>query len=44
LDQWEIHDLIDIFRRGDAINPLEDDLVTLMWEKDFTHISYLATE
>lgn len=44
LDPWEIHGLIDIFRRGDAINPLEDDLVTLMWEKDFTHISYLATE
>jgi hypothetical protein len=44
LEEWEVQSLIDIIRRGDNINQLEDDIVTLMWEKDFTHISYLATD
>jgi HEAT repeat protein len=45
LEEWEILGLIDIIIiRNDSINQLEDDLVTLMWEKDFIHISYLATD
>jgi hypothetical protein len=44
LEQWELEALIDIFRQTDFINQLEDDLVTLIWEKDFVHISYLATD
>jgi len=45
LEEWEILGLIDIIIiRSDSINQLEDDLVTLMWEKDFIHISYLATD
>jgi HEAT repeat protein len=44
LAEWEIHELIDIIKRVDHINQLEDDIVTLLWEKDFLHISYLATD
>ena len=45
LEEWEILGLIDIIIiRNDSINQLEDDLVTLMWEKDFIHISYLAID
>ena len=44
MEEWEILGLIDIIIRSDSINPLEDDLVTLMWEKDFVHISFLATD
>ncbi|OGP87430.1 MAG: hypothetical protein A2156_13425 [Deltaproteobacteria bacterium RBG_16_48_10] len=44
LEEWEIQGLIDIIRQGDNINLLEDDIVTLMWERDFGHISYLATD
>jgi len=36
--------LIDLLKRTDTINQLEDDIVTLIWEKDFVHISYLATD
>lgn len=44
LEEWEIDGLIDILRKTDNINQLEDDSVTLLWEKDFIHISYLATD
>jgi len=45
LEEWEILGLIDItVIRSDSINQLEDDLITLMWEKDFIHISYLAKD
>ncbi len=44
LEDWEVQALIDIIRRGEDINQLEDDLVTLMWERDFAHISYLAAD
>ncbi len=44
LAEWEIQELIEIIKRGDHINQLEDDIVTLLWEKDFVHISYLATD
>ena len=44
LAEWEIQGLIDIVKRVDHINQLEDDIVTLLWEKDFLHISYLATD
>jgi len=44
LEEWEIEGLLDIIKRSDNINQLEDDLVTLIWEKDFAHISYLATD
>jgi HEAT repeat protein len=44
LEEWEIQGIIDILKQGDYINQLEDDIVTMMWEKDFIHISYLATD
>lgn len=44
LEEWEVQGLIEIVRQSDNINQLEDDLVTLMWGKDFIHIGYLATD
>jgi hypothetical protein len=44
LEEGEIQGLVETIKRSDNINQLEDDLVTLLWEKDFGHISYLATD
>jgi len=44
LEEWEVQGIIDIIKQSDNINQLEDDIVTLMWEKDFEHISHLATD
>ncbi|MGA2317107.1 MAG: HEAT repeat domain-containing protein [Thermodesulfobacteriota bacterium] len=44
LEEWEVQGIIDILKQGESINQLEDDIVTLMWEKDFIHISFLATD
>ncbi len=44
LEEWEVQGLIDVIREVDNINKFEDDLVTLIWEKDFIHIGYLATD
>jgi hypothetical protein len=44
LEEWEIRGLIDIIIQSDSISQLEDDFVTLIWEKDFIHIGYLATD
>ena len=35
----EIVDFLQIVRKSDQVNRFEDDLVTLLWEKDFTHIA-----
>jgi HEAT repeat protein len=44
LEEWEVQGVIDILKQSENINILEDDIVTLMWEKDFAHVSYLATD
>ena len=44
VEEWEVEGLIDLIKQTDSINQLEDDLVTLIWEKDFAHISTLATD
>jgi hypothetical protein len=44
LEEWEVQGLIDIVKQTDNINQFEDDNVTLMWEKDFIHIGYMATD
>jgi len=44
LEEWEVQGIIDIIKQSDIINQLEDDIVTLMWEKDLEHISHLATD
>jgi hypothetical protein len=35
----EIVDFLQIVRKSDQVNRFEDDLVTLIWEKDFAHIA-----
>lgn len=44
LEEWEIDGFMEVVRSSEAVNELEDDLVTLLWEKDFPHISYMATD
>jgi HEAT repeat protein len=44
LEEWEIQGFLDIIKRGDQVNKQEDDLVTMIWERDFVHISYRATD
>jgi len=44
LEEWEVQGIIDILKQSEQVNPLEDDMVTMMWEKNFLHISYLATD
>jgi len=44
LEEWEVQGIIDVFKQSESINQLEDDIVTLMWEKDFVHISFMATD
>ncbi len=44
VEEGEIGGLIDIITRIENMNQLEDDLLTLIWEADFVHIGYLATD
>ncbi len=44
LEEWEVQGLMDVLRGSEKLNEMEDDLVTLLWERDFVHISYLATD
>jgi HEAT repeat protein len=44
LEEWEVQGVIDILKQSEWINPLEDDVVTMMWEKNFVHVSYVATD
>jgi len=44
LEMGEIVDFLNIVRRGDTVNRLEDDLVTLLWEKDFRHIDFTSVD
>ncbi len=44
LEEWEVQGLMEVIKGSEHLNEMEDDLVTLMWEKDFVHISYLATD
>jgi HEAT repeat protein len=44
LEDLEIEGLLEVIKRSDNINELEDDLVTMVWERDFAHIGYLATD
>ncbi|RME75732.1 MAG: HEAT repeat domain-containing protein [Planctomycetota bacterium] len=40
----EIVDFLEILRRAQAIDSQEDDVVTLLWERDLTHVSYLTID
>jgi hypothetical protein len=44
LEFSEVIDFLGVVRRADSINRLEDDLVTLLWEKDLTHITFTTVD
>jgi hypothetical protein len=44
LEDQEISGFLDVLRKNELASRLEDDIVTLLWEKDFAHISYVATD
>jgi hypothetical protein len=44
LEDQEISDFLDVLRRNEQASRLEDDIVTLLWDRDFAHISYFATD
>jgi HEAT repeat protein len=44
LEEWEVQGIIDVIKQSDTVNRLEDDIITLMWERDFEHIRHLATD
>jgi len=44
LDQSEIDDFIEVMEIGLSTRELEEDLVTMLWEKDFNHIKYLVVD
>jgi len=44
LEFKEMVDFLNVVRKGDFLNRMEDDLVTLLWEKDFSHITFTAVD
>lgn len=40
LEFREMVDFLHVVRRSESVNRLEDDIVTLLWEKDFSHITF----
>ena len=44
LDQSESDDFIEVMETGLRTRELEEDLVTMLWEKDFNHIKYLVVD
>ncbi|MFB0507436.1 MAG: HEAT repeat domain-containing protein [Thermodesulfobacteriota bacterium] len=44
LQEWEVVDFMDVIAKADTLDPLEDDLITLLWERDFQHIRYVASQ
>lgn len=44
LEFREMIDFLNIVRKSDFLNRMEDDLVTLLWEKDFSHITYTTVD
>lgn len=44
LEQGEIDDFIEVMETCSKSKDLEEDLVTMLWEKDFNHIKYLVVD
>ena len=44
LEFKEIVDFLNVVRKSDFLNRMEDDLVTLLWEKDFSHIAFTTVD
>jgi hypothetical protein len=44
LEFKEMIDFLEVVRKADWVNRMVDDLVTLLWEKDFSHISFSTVD
>jgi hypothetical protein len=44
VEQTEIDDFIEVLEICSISKDLEEDLVTMLWEKDFNHIKYLVVD
>jgi hypothetical protein len=44
LEFREMVDFLEVVRKSDRVNRCEDDLVTLLWEKDFSHIAFTTVD
>jgi hypothetical protein len=44
LEFKELVDFLNVVRKSDFLNRMEDDLVTLLWEKDFSHITFTTVD
>ncbi len=44
LEEWELKSFLDLLIQSDSIDHLDDDIVTLLWEKDYIHLDYLAVD
>ena len=44
LEFREMIDFLNVVRKSDQVNRSEDDLVTLLWEKDFSHIDFTTVD
>lgn len=44
IDEGEIHGLMEVLKQCDSVNQEEDDLVTLLWEREFPHIDFQAVD
>jgi hypothetical protein len=44
LEFKEIVDFLNVVRKSDFLNRMEDDLATLLWEKDFSHITFTTVD
>jgi len=44
LDEKELDAFLSLIARAGAVNNLEDDLVTLLWEREFPHLDFLAVD
>jgi len=40
LEPHELRGFLDVLKRGLESSPVQDDVVTLLWERDFNHIDY----
>ncbi len=40
LEPHELRGFLDVLKRGLETAPVQDDIVTLLWERDFRHIEY----
>ncbi len=44
LEDKELEDFLNLIRKKDLLDHLEDDLVTLLWERDFPHIDFVIVD